>query len=84
MERSSSPRSDFYEEMRQETVPPQALLIRRMDGLVMAVLGELRAGGDWAALAAEYYDGASPSTPLGEQDAAFWTSDGLARGASAA
>ena len=45
MERSSSPRSDFYEEMRQETVPPQALLIRRMEGLVLAVLGELRAGG---------------------------------------
>jgi len=61
MERSSSPRSDFYEEMRQETVPPQALLIRRMDGLVMAVLGELRAGGDWAALAAEYFDGRPPS-----------------------
>jgi len=84
MERSSSPRSDFYAEMRQETVPPQALLIRRMEGLVLAVLGELRAGGDWGALAAEYYDGAPPSTPLGEQDAAFWTNDGLARRAGAA
>jgi hypothetical protein len=83
MERSSSPRSDFYEEMRQETVPPQALLIRRMEGLVLAVLGELRAGADWGALAAEYYDGAPASTPLGERDAAFWTNDGLARGAGA-
>ena len=72
MERSSSPRSDFFAEMRQETVPPQALLIRRMEGLMMGVLGELRAGGDWAALGAEYFDGAPPSTPLGEQDAAFW------------
>jgi predicted unusual protein kinase regulating ubiquinone biosynthesis (AarF/ABC1/UbiB family) len=84
MDRSSSPRSDFYAEMRQETVPPQALLIRRMEGLVLAVLGELRAGGDWGALAAEYYDGAPPSTPLGEQDATFWTNDGLARRAGAA
>jgi predicted unusual protein kinase regulating ubiquinone biosynthesis (AarF/ABC1/UbiB family) len=84
MDRSSSPRSDFYAEMRQETVPPQALLIRRMEGLVLAVLGELRAGGDWGALAAEYYDGAPPSTPLGEQDTAFWTNDGLARRAGAA
>ena len=72
MERASSPRSDFFEEMRQETLPPQALLIRRMEGLVLAVLGELRAGADWARSRAEYYDGAPPSTPLGEQDAAFW------------
>jgi len=70
--------------MRQETVPPQALLIRRMDGLVLAVLGELRAGADWAALAAEYFAAAPPSTPLGEQDAAFWTNDSLARRADAA
>ena len=84
MERSSSPRSDFYEEMRQETVPPQALLIRRMEGLVLAVLGELRAGADWGALAAEYFAGTAPATPLGELDAAFWTNDGLARRAGAA
>ena len=38
--------------MRRETIPPQALLIRRMEGLVLAVLGELRAGADWAALGA--------------------------------
>src|SRR5215208_2859876 len=72
MERSSSPRSNFFDEMKRENVPPQALLIRRMEGLVLAVLGELRAGADWAALGAEYFDGAGPSTPLGEQDAAFW------------
>ncbi len=84
MERSSSPRSPYFEEMRRETVPPQALLIRRMEGLVLAVLGELRAGADWAALGAEYYDDAPPSTPLGEQDAAFWAAGGPARRADAA
>jgi hypothetical protein len=84
MDRSSSPRSDFYEEMRHETVPPQALLIRRMEGLVLAVLGELRAGADWASLGAEYFDDAPPSTPLGEQDAAFWMDGPLARAAGGA
>jgi hypothetical protein len=59
--------------MRRETIPPQALLIRRMEGLVLSTLGELRAGADWHALASEYWsDDAPPSTPLGEQDAAFW------------
>ncbi len=72
MERSSSPRSPFFEQMRRETLPPQALLIRRMEGLVLSTLGELRAGADWSALGQEFWSGGPPSTPLGEQDAAFW------------
>jgi predicted unusual protein kinase regulating ubiquinone biosynthesis (AarF/ABC1/UbiB family) len=75
LDRGSSPRSAYFEEMRRETIPPQALLIRRMEGLVLSTLGELRAGADWHALASEYWgDDATPSTPLGEQDAAFWGS----------
>jgi hypothetical protein len=58
--------------MRHMTLPPQALLIRRMEGLVLTTLGELRAAGDWGALAQEYFAEAGPSTPLGEEDAAFW------------
>ena len=73
IERGSSPRSAYFEQMRRETIPPQALLIRRMEGLVLSTLGELRAGADWHALASEYWnDDPVPSTPLGEQDAAFW------------
>ena len=75
LDRGASPRSAYFEDMRRQTIPPQALLIRRMEGLVLSVLGELRAGADWAALGREYwYDDAPPSTPLGEQDAAFWES----------
>ena len=74
MEVGSSPRSPYFDEMRRQTLPPQALLMRRMEGLVFTVLGELRAGGDWGALGLEYFGEAPPSTPLGEQDAAFWNS----------
>jgi hypothetical protein len=38
------------------TVPPQALLIRRMEGLIFATLGELRAAADWHELAREFFD----------------------------
>jgi predicted unusual protein kinase regulating ubiquinone biosynthesis (AarF/ABC1/UbiB family) len=72
MERGGSPRSDYFEQMRRETIPPQALLIRRMEGLVFSTLGELRAGADWNALADEIWSDSPPTTPLGEQDAAFW------------
>ena len=59
------------------TLPPQALLIRRMEGLVFATLGELRAGGDWHALAQEFFADAQPSTPLGEADIEHWNSRGV-------
>jgi predicted unusual protein kinase regulating ubiquinone biosynthesis (AarF/ABC1/UbiB family) len=72
VERSSSPRSQYWEDLRRMTLPPQALLIRRMESLVLSTLGELRATADWSALGREYHAGAAPATPLGELDAAFW------------
>jgi predicted unusual protein kinase regulating ubiquinone biosynthesis (AarF/ABC1/UbiB family) len=74
MEQSGSPASPYFEEMRRQTIPPQALLLRRMEGLLFSVLGELRAGADWGALALEYVAGAEPSTELGRVEAA-WLSE---------
>jgi predicted unusual protein kinase regulating ubiquinone biosynthesis (AarF/ABC1/UbiB family) len=70
-ERTSSPRSANYDLMRRQTIPPQALLLRRMDGLLFAVLGELRASADWHALALELQQGIAADTPLGEEEAAW-------------
>ena len=63
---------DYLDDVRQMSLPPQALLIRRMESLVFSTLGELRATGDWAAIGAEYHAADGPSTRLGEADAAFW------------
>ena len=78
MEISGSPASPFFEEMRRQTIPPQALLLRRMEGLLFSVLGELRAGADWGTLALEYIAEEPPSTELGRAEAAW-----LAAGARA-
>jgi predicted unusual protein kinase regulating ubiquinone biosynthesis (AarF/ABC1/UbiB family) len=72
VERGQSPRAAHFEDMRQMSLPPQALLIRRMEGLVLSTLGELRAGADWSAVAREYFAESGPTTPLGEADAGFW------------
>jgi hypothetical protein len=69
MERSSA----YLDDLRRMTLPPQALLIRRMEGLVFQTLGEVRASADWAAIGAEYHAGAAPATALGSLDAAFWS-----------
>ncbi|HWI73781.1 MAG TPA: AarF/ABC1/UbiB kinase family protein [Baekduia sp.] len=69
MELSGSPASPYFDEMRRQTIPPQALLLRRMEGLLFSVLGELRAGADWGTLALEYIADEPPSTALGRTEA---------------
>jgi hypothetical protein len=73
MEISGSPRSPYFDEMRRQTIPPQALLLRRMEGLLFSVLGELRAEADWGRLALEYIADEEPSTELGRVEARWAT-----------
>jgi predicted unusual protein kinase regulating ubiquinone biosynthesis (AarF/ABC1/UbiB family) len=79
MERGGSPASEYFEEMRRQTIPPQALLLRRMEGLLLSVLGELRAGADWGTLALEYVADEPPSTPLGREEAEWLARSGTQR-----
>ena len=72
IEVGSSPRSEYYDYMRRQTIPPPALLMRRMEGLLFTVLGEMRAGADWGSIAFEYMAGAEPTTELGVEDAGFF------------
>jgi predicted unusual protein kinase regulating ubiquinone biosynthesis (AarF/ABC1/UbiB family) len=68
-------------QVNQLTLPPDAILIRRMHGIVAVVLGQLRAGADWGAIAAEYLHAAPPATELGRAEADFLARRG--RGATA-
>jgi predicted unusual protein kinase regulating ubiquinone biosynthesis (AarF/ABC1/UbiB family) len=63
-------------QVNQFTLPPDAILIRRMHGIVAVVLGQLRAGADWGAIAAEYLHGEPPATPLGQAEADFLARSG--------
>ena len=58
-------------QVKQFTLPPESILIRRMHGIVAIVLGQLRAGADWGAIAAEYLHRAPPATSLGHAEADF-------------
>ena len=63
-------------QVNQFTLPPDAILIRRMHAVVAIVLRTLRAGADWGAIAAEYLHGEPPATALGQAEAAFLASRG--------
>jgi predicted unusual protein kinase regulating ubiquinone biosynthesis (AarF/ABC1/UbiB family) len=58
------------------TLPSETILIRRMHAIVGVVLGQLRAGADWGAIAAEYLHGEPAATPLGEAEAEYFARRG--------
>jgi predicted unusual protein kinase regulating ubiquinone biosynthesis (AarF/ABC1/UbiB family) len=64
-------RAGMSAQVNQFTLPPDAILIRRMHGIVGIVLQQLRAGADWGAIAGEYLHNEPPSTPLGQGEADF-------------
>ena len=65
------PRSPYFPLMRRMTIPAPTLLLRRMELQVLALLGDLHAAADWAAIAAEHHSGKPLSTELGRDDLAF-------------
>lgn len=70
--RDGDERAAVKQQINQFTLPPDAMLIRRMHGIVAIVLRQLRAGADWGAIAAEYLHGGRPATPLGQAEAEFF------------
>ena len=68
---AGDPRSEYWDLMKRGTLPPDALLARRMEALTLGVLGQLDATANWHRIMREWlYDG-PPATPLGEAEAGF-------------
>jgi predicted unusual protein kinase regulating ubiquinone biosynthesis (AarF/ABC1/UbiB family) len=66
------PRSRYFGSMRHETLPPDHLFGRRLEVLTLAVMAQLRARGNFCAVAREWLYGAAPATELGRQEADFY------------
>jgi len=69
----SDERAAIRSQVDQFTLPSEAILIRRMHGVVAVVLRQLQAGADWGAIAGEYLHGHPPATPLGRAEADFFS-----------
>jgi predicted unusual protein kinase regulating ubiquinone biosynthesis (AarF/ABC1/UbiB family) len=68
----SDPRSRHYEQMRHENLPAEHLFGRRLETLTLAVLGQLRATGNWYRIMREWAYDDPPSTELGREEAEFF------------
>ncbi len=69
--------AELMREMRRMTLPPEALLLRRMEGLLFQVASTLRAEASWGALLRELIEGGEPVGPLGREHAAWLEQRGL-------
>lgn len=69
---AGDPRSEHWDLMRNETLPPQSLLASRMQGMTLAVVGQLRATANWHRVMSEWLYGSLPSSPLGDAEAEFF------------
>ncbi len=68
---AGDPRSEYWDLMRRGTLPPDAMLARRMEALTLGVLGQLEATANWHRIMSEWLYAGPPATPLGEEEADF-------------
>ncbi|MCC5948650.1 MAG: AarF/ABC1/UbiB kinase family protein [Nitriliruptoraceae bacterium] len=71
---TTDPRNPYSDVLRQLNLPPDYLLLNRIQWGLNSVLGQLRARNDWHAIRDEYLEDedAGAATDLGEQDAQWW------------
>jgi hypothetical protein len=82
MVEGADPRSEYWELMRHETVPPDFVLAQRMVGLVFAVCAQLEATANWHRISREFIYGDPPQTSLGKAEEGFFAKRAPARPAA--
>lgn len=61
--------SEYVAQLRRMSLPPEALLVRRMEGLLFQTAAMLRASAPWGRLMRELTEGGEPVGALGAQHA---------------
>ena len=69
---AADPRSEFWDLTRNETVPADSLFSNRMQGMTLAVVGQLNATANWYRVMSEWIYGTAPCSPLGVAEAEFF------------
>jgi predicted unusual protein kinase regulating ubiquinone biosynthesis (AarF/ABC1/UbiB family) len=74
---AGDPRSQYWDLMRNETVPAESLLSSRMQVMTLAAIGGLHARANWHRVMAEWLYGSRPTSALGVAEAEFFESRGV-------
>jgi CheY-like chemotaxis protein len=63
------PDADGIDLLRKLNLPPDYLLLNRIQWGINSILGRLRAQANWQRIGREFWDGAPPATSLGAAEA---------------
>jgi hypothetical protein len=66
------PRSEYWDVMKNGTMPADSLFASRMQSMTLGIVGQLRTTANWHRVMAEWLYGSAPSSPLGEAEADFF------------
>jgi predicted unusual protein kinase regulating ubiquinone biosynthesis (AarF/ABC1/UbiB family) len=80
---AGDPRSDYWEVMRNGTMPADSLFANRMQGMTLGVIAQLRATANWHRIMCEWIYGSAPASLLGEAEAEFFGSSPALRAIAA-
>jgi hypothetical protein len=75
----TDPRSEFYDLVRQQSLPADELMGQRMQTGVLAVLGQLNATRNWMRIGQEWWLAAEPATELGVAEWDYFEAKGEKR-----
>ncbi|HWF51862.1 MAG TPA: AarF/ABC1/UbiB kinase family protein [Solirubrobacteraceae bacterium] len=72
MAHAGDPRSEYWDLMRNETMPPDSLFASRMQGMALAAVGQFTATANWHRIMSEWLYGSPPASPLGIAEAEYF------------
>ena len=75
---SSDPNSPYITNLRKLQMPPEYLLLNRIQFGVNSLLARLGPTANWQRVMRELYEGEAPATPLGEEEASWFAGHPLA------
>jgi predicted unusual protein kinase regulating ubiquinone biosynthesis (AarF/ABC1/UbiB family) len=68
---TSDPRGGYLDMIRKLNLPPEYLVLNRIQWGINSIMAMLGARGSWRLISEEFWFGASPVTPMGEEEQAF-------------
>jgi predicted unusual protein kinase regulating ubiquinone biosynthesis (AarF/ABC1/UbiB family) len=69
---AGDPRSQYWDLMKNETIPAESLLSSRMQVMTLAAIGQLGSTANWHRVMSEWLYGSVPTSPLGRAEAEFF------------
>jgi predicted unusual protein kinase regulating ubiquinone biosynthesis (AarF/ABC1/UbiB family) len=80
---AGDPRSEYWDLMKNETIPPESVFASRMQAMTLGTVGQLGATANWHRVMSEWIFGSLPTSPLGLAEARFFEVPGVPSRAAA-